>query len=415
MKGDLDKEIVVVSTSEIRTADRLIVDTPLHTADGLVVGRAGDFAITTAAHERYPILSATFLGTYRILGTIGTRYVCRRLLHARRAWPVLSPHAELNYGADRGTVAGIRGGWIYQSDDNDFGFINMEQSTKGHVVVGTAHELQAADWESRYRNTTLALTVLPPILTALGLLAFVAVTVYSNLRIAAALLLIEAALLLGGMTMGRWMKRKHVALRAALCLTNHIAREFQVAAELLGQKSSELFPGMVLWRATQDDAAAPRTFQPGQFRKLKEHLSEACDRAQRDMDRYRRAEEGFSICAAVTAVIILACVLYLVLMEHSWPVEAFALWLPSLIGTLHALSFRRAIALRVAAGREFLAELIFARKQIYALVPNNENVPQEPTVNADLVATLRMLCRVLGEHTQRELTHALGEDPSLPV
>jgi len=162
--GERGSELVVLSVSIVRIAQRVQTGEVIETADGPVKARVGDFIIATAESERYPITPAIFLGTYQILGTVGRRFIGRRLLHPRRAWEVLTDHAECDYGADRGRVAAPKGGWFYHSDDNDYGYINPEAKRKAHVVVGTVSELNEIDWSSRLRLGAAILTWLLRIL-----------------------------------------------------------------------------------------------------------------------------------------------------------------------------------------------------------------------------------------------------------
>src|SRR6266849_1935975 len=120
-KGELGPELVVLSVSIVRVAQRVETEELVETADGPVRARVGDFVVTTADGERYPIPAFVFFGAYRVLGQVGARFVGRRLLHARRAWEVLADHAEFDYHAEcdygpgRGKVAAPKGGWIYRS------------------------------------------------------------------------------------------------------------------------------------------------------------------------------------------------------------------------------------------------------------------------------------------------------------
>src|SRR5690349_19550962 len=122
-KGKLGPELVVLSVSLVRTAQRAEIESVVETADGPVKARVGDFVLSTADGEQYPIPASIFYGAYQVLGSAGTRFVGRRLLHARRAWEVLSPDAEFDYGPGRGKIAAPKGGWIYRSDESDYGYI----------------------------------------------------------------------------------------------------------------------------------------------------------------------------------------------------------------------------------------------------------------------------------------------------
>jgi hypothetical protein len=171
-KGDLGPELVVLSVSIVRIVQRVELEELVETADGPVRARVGDFIVITAEGERYPIPPFVFFGTYRVLGRVGPRFVGRRLLHARRAWEVLSDDAEFGYGPGRGKVAAPKGGWIYRSDENDYGYINPDAKKKAHVVVGTVAELNSVDWEAQFRRTAAIMSWLPPAMTLIALLAY---------------------------------------------------------------------------------------------------------------------------------------------------------------------------------------------------------------------------------------------------
>lgn len=414
-RGIFGDELVVVSRCDIRRAEQLLTETTIDTADGRVIGRVGDFVIFTASGEQYPIPSAIFFGTYEILGRVGTRYVCRRLLHARRAWPILSTYAEFNYGSDRATVTGDRGGWIYRSDDDDYGLINGQQNTKAHIVAGTVRALGKRDWEAWFRRSTLALTCLSPLLALLALSAFLAAQSPQHAGWAHLLLLAEGGLLLLGIGLAAWIRRHRWAARAAIGFAARTARQFQVAAEMLGESRSDLFPGMTLWRAAQSDAQVSGTFRPHHIRELKDQVALACERTRQELHHYHASEIGASIATVTVAAVILGCISFLVWVRHSEHVELAAIWLPSVVGALHTWNWSRQVSSRRAAAREFLAELQFVRAQLYALSPQDRSIPSNEAALEQLIATVRTLCHVVAVHTQRQLSHAIGEDPNLPV
>jgi hypothetical protein len=55
-------------------------------------------------------------------------------------------------------------------------------------------------------------------------------------------------------------------LKAAVADGMRVAIAFQSAAELLGQKRSDLFPSMTLWRAAQTDENQAPFFPPQKLR-----------------------------------------------------------------------------------------------------------------------------------------------------
>ena len=147
VSGEVSEPIVVLSRSEIRNAEILETQQDFQTADGFVTGRPGDVVVTAYGGERYPIPRSVFFGTYEVIGQVGRRLVARRLIHTRRAWPVVSANAAFDYGKGRGTVAVMKGAWLYQTDDADFGVINPDVKHKGHTEAGTVASL-SRDWEA---------------------------------------------------------------------------------------------------------------------------------------------------------------------------------------------------------------------------------------------------------------------------
>src|SRR5258708_15495946 len=171
-RGELGAELIVLSLSVVRIAQRLETESEIETGDGAVGGREGDFVVTSSTGERYPILPSVFYGTYQVLGRVGSRFVGRRLLHARHAWPIESPHAEFDYGPGRGKVAAPRGGWVYRSDEDDYGIINAEAKGSAHIVVGPASALEGTNWESQFQRAVWLISLLPPAMTMIALFAY---------------------------------------------------------------------------------------------------------------------------------------------------------------------------------------------------------------------------------------------------
>jgi hypothetical protein len=412
-RGELGPELVVLSTSIVRIAQRLETEAEIETADGVVKGRKGDFVVTAAGGERYPIPAEVFFGTYEVLGNVGSRFVGRRLLHARRAWPIESAHAEFDYGPGRGRVAAPRGGWIYRSDEEDYGLINAEAKSKAHIVVGEATELEHANWEMRFRHGTLLSVILPPVLTLIALLAY-----SSALRLeyvaAEALLVIEGICLILGIAAIWWIRRDRWVLKAALIRSTKFALTFQCAVGLLGQRESEIFPSMALWRAAQHDWPTVLSTSSDSIRNLKNQVYTVYDQVRHEVDTHNAAEKFAEKLAWVAALAVVGCIGYAV-GSHSLFSELTAIWLPSAVGGVHALFWRRQLSRRINAGQEFLAELAFVRSQLVALLPEDKIDPKDAPAKEALRATLRVLCRAVAEHAQRQLQFALGEVPAIPV
>ncbi len=428
--GELGDAIVVLSFPEIRNAELLATRVELLTADGVVHGRPGDVVVMAYGGERYPIEADVFFGTYEVIGSVGPRLVARRLIHARTAWPIVSPSATFNYGDDRGTVVIERGGWLYQSDDDDFGVINVGVMHKGHVEVGPASSLQATDWDARFRRSLVTLAILPTVLTLLGLLAFASATI-THTELATRLLIgSETVLLAAGGVLVWWMRKDRWDLKAAVGSSFGTARDFQCAVALLGCRASSGFPGMSLWRAAQ--LTGPLDIEPviaglgskadALMRELKSRLGKTRDALGNELKRYHAAERIAAWSALAALVAIVACNLYLLLVKHAEPlekraavVELFSIWLPSLIGALHTFNLRRHLSTRLSAIRTFSAQLKFASDQVFAIVPGSTSALSDARTGEDLKATLKVLCRVVAQHTQSQVQLAVLEVPELPL
>lgn len=410
--GVLGEEIVVISIPVLRTAQRLDAAVEIETADGPVMGRTGDFVITQSNGERYPILPSVFNGTYQVLGRVGSRFVGNRLLHTRRAWPIESAHAEFDYGKGRGKVATPRGGWIYRSDESDYGMINAEAKSLAHIEVGTAKSLHDIDWKGRFRRTAALVTLLPPIMSMLALLAFAVSHPYPE--ISKALLAAEGTCVVLGAAAVWWIRKDRWVLKGAVCSGSEVAENFQCVVELLGQKSSELFPDMALWRAAQSDHECPDFFSSQAIRTVKERVFITYEEVRSEIEKHHSEEKRNVLLSWVVAIVVAACIVSALLLE-SKRLEVLAIWLPSVIGALHASASRRQILDRIGAGQEFLAELAFVRTQLMSLAPNDRLETQDPQKTEALCATLRVLCRAAAEHAQRQLQFAIGEELAVPV
>ena len=413
--GEVGPPLVVISRSEIRTAEVLERAVEFETRDGYVKGRPGDIAITMRSGERFPILADVFYGTYEVIGRVGQRMVVRRLIHERRAWPVVSDHAEFDYGDDRGCVSVAVGGWLYQSDDGDFGVINAEVKLESHVVVGPLDRVEAGDWATRFRYGATLLAFMPPLLSLLALMALAKVA-----GLHAVFLVAETVLLVCGSAGALWMTRDRWCQRAAVTSAVRVARDFQVAVELLGQRPSLLFPGLALWRAAQttDVDRADTGHDPGAaaYVALRDRLVQAVGvtlvSIRGEIDRHARAEHVARIATVVTIIAIVICNLVLLTRRHSEGLELLSVWLPSLIGALHAFNARRQVAEKLSVLREFAGQLKFVSDQAFTLFPRHS--PGVQAV-ADLRTTLRLLCKIVGQHSQRLFAYALAEEPAPPL
>jgi hypothetical protein len=411
-RGELGPELVVLSDSIVRIAQRVDADSEIETADGPVKGRVGDFVLTTAEGERYPIPASIFYGTYQLLGGIGNRFVGRRLLHARRAWEVQSDNAEFNYGPSRGKVAAPIGGWIYRSDEDDYGYINAEAKGKAHTIVGTASELEGARWHDRFHLVSQLMSFLPPAMTLIALIAY-STALNGHELVSEILLAIEGACLLLGIAVVWWIRKDRWVLKSALTSALEVAREFQGAVQLLGQTPSYLFPSMTLWRAAQGESGITMP-SPAALSDLKMQVSKTFERVRQEITSHRATERHAGLLSWTAAAIVLGCIGY-ASWTHSLLSELLAIWLPSLAGAVHATVIRRQVARRIGAASEFLSVLAFVRAQLFALAPDDKLDANDARATQNLSATLSVLCRAVAEHTQHQLQFAAAEVLEVPV
>jgi hypothetical protein len=410
--GKLGDQLVVLSLSELRIAEYLDSQTTLPTADGQVVGRPGDFVIT-ADHERYPILGSVFYGTYQVVDRVGSYFVGNRLHHVRFAWPALS-HVEFNYGPERGKVSGPKDSWIYQSDEADWGLINADAKGRAHVVVGTVKELEHVNWEGRFRQSALAISALPPVLSLVAVFAVSNFVREMGPDWPHYFLAGEAALLVAGVGATWWMRSRRWALKTAVRSGMRIARDFQIAVRLMGHRPSSKFPGMALWRSAQSDEPLPDVISLHDIGLLKAQIYRTYDEVQEEMHRYHITEVAAESLSWIAAAAVLLCIVFSIQAKSEWS-ELLAIWLPSVVGAVHAYVWRRQFVRRLSAGKQLLTHLGFAKAQILSLISNPKIEGKDSEERGRLLATIRMLCRVTAEHTQWQLRFAIAEDPNLPV
>jgi hypothetical protein len=400
---DLGQELVVLSTSEIRTAERAEQAIVVETADGPVRARLGDFIVSMPNGERYPIRPAIYFGSYEVVSVVGRWHVGRRLRHPRRAWPVRTAALEFDYGAERGVVSATRGAWLYQSDEHDFGLINEAAQRVSYAVVGTATELASRDWRARFTLLSSTLIGLPPVLIGISVLAL------SFHAVTDALLIVEALLLLLGAGAAWWSRRENWPLKAALVAGQQMARDYQAAVAALGLPTSDRFPMMTLWRAAQDDAAGQAPPTTNQLRDVKDLVDRTVDQLRKEAEGHHRAARFTGLLPWAVAFAMLACVPVL-LATHHQGLKLFTIWLPSVLGAAHAWHWHRQVEQRAHAAGEMSRMLLFVKTRLVALAPREESDHE-----SEVVASLRMLCLCVAQHSQGELCMAAAEEAHVPA
>jgi hypothetical protein len=417
VRGHVGSPLYVLTRPDIRNAEEIRDRMSFETIDGIVAARPGDVAITTRSGERYPILKHTFLGAYRIIGRVGPFIAAERLIHVRRAWPILSDDAVFDYGPDRGQVPAANGGWLYQSDDNDFGLISRQVTESSHTVIGPVSQLDSQKPHPQFARWSAALSWLPPLLALIALGA--AFTAKEAQQWSAALIGINSALLLAGAGMMYWMKVDKWLLKGCVWSGVQLSKRFQTAVELLGQTPSMDFPGMSLWRAAQCDISSEAVSSNGVLiERLKAEIGTTLHELDRGIRRCRLHERITNVGTVVTFALILATNLYL-LISHRTPkpgmyrelLEITAVWLPSLISAMHSFNVRRHTNERIVEMTEFSRALIFVRTRLFSGQPGQD---AEGGLMRH-IANLQLICRIVAQHSQRELLFALGGGPQLPM
>lgn len=407
--SQLGPPLLVLTRPEIRSAEELGVPQRFDTRDGIVHGRKGDFAVTAYGGERYPILADVYYGTYEVLGKVGTDVVGQRLIHVRRAWEVLDDGATFDYGPGRGKVPVERGSWLYQSDEKDFGTIHPQVKLRGHMEVGRQDEIMTAGWRKRLELWTYLVGVLPPLLTALALGAFAAMLIPGTPRwIADVLIFSEVVLLLIGGMIVFVMKRQRWFIKACVEAALNLGKEFQVAAQLLGEKKSTQFPGMALWRAAQMPSKPPTyNNEQEQLKDLNSVTALTLRRIENAIFVSRRQARLASWISFAAFLTVLCGNLYLLFAQKPWFVLEFVvIWLPVLVAALHGVDLYRRTAERVAAMRFFSDQIRFARTRLFEV---------EDSLNPRREAALKLICRAAAQYTQHELRIALSIEPEIPV
>jgi hypothetical protein len=407
----------VLTKPDIRLAADVEQETVFHTNDGDVIGRPGerDIAITQG-DETYPVPSRVFYGTYEVIGKTGPRMIARRLIHVRIAREIVSASAEYDYGTAPGVVSVSRGGWLYQSDDNDEGLINAEKKHVGHVEVGPIEEVERGLWRSRFELVNLLLTFLPPILTALALISLSAKTVAPSLANAVSAL--ETTLLFLGLAVAVWMRTRRWALKAAVRAGVNVATKYQLVAQILGEPGSRQFPQMTLWRAAQtparkDPGALYSAQNAERFRTLREYLAETLDDIGSEIRRDLRIERIGEIGELASVLLAVGGNLWLIFVPQLDTIELVSLWLPSLIGALHAIRSHRRTGERIPLLNAVFKQLAFARTQLQALAEWNHDEPAQKSAQRE--AVLRFVCKVVGQYCQSELQLATSQQPEIPT
>lgn len=404
---------IILSRPEIRSAQVITRKETFDTYDGLITGSPGDIAITAYGKERYPIKNKVFLGSYEILGRIDHDLIAERLVHVRYAWEVLDHGSTFDYGDGRGVVEIKRGGWLYQSDVEDFGTIHPDIKVKSHFLVGHKPEIIGSNWQTRSENMTNILSTIPPFLSLLALLAFASTSqLGQGNKISAAITLVETLILIVSAFFFWKMRHRRWLLRACVQKAIELGLEFKSAAELLGHTPSTDFPGMVLWRAAQSKRPESSTTStpPEREKELLNDLHGAITnrlhKIKSEIKRIQTREEIASKATTLAFTAVLLANALLLLNHHGLLIEITVIWAPAAVAAIHTFDLRRRTAERVAIMQHFYDRLSFAQSRLRA--DNGETASTRTTI-------LRLICTAAAQFSQRELKLAISLEPPLPI
>jgi len=336
-------------------------------------------------------------------------------MHVRTAWEVLSPDAEFDYGTDRGVVSVKRGGWLYQSDDNDYGLINPSVNQTGHVAVGPIKDVLGFQWWGRLERVGALLTFLPVLLTLLALLSLYASWAMRSDMLSKSLTAASTFLLVFGVGCALWIEQNNWRLKAAVSAGVETARKFQSVVKMLGCSPSEEFPQMALWRAGQQvpvGVSDDKQDLDRDLQYLRSAIAEVSDEIEADIRRNALLERLGEMGQIVMASLVVLINIWLFFSKTSIHVlEVTATWLPSLLGCFHSLTYRKRTADRMSTLREFVDQLKFVKTRLQ----DGEITEKTPAASSLRIATLQLLCRLIGRYCQDELEIALAQRPSLPI
>ncbi|HLK38915.1 MAG TPA: hypothetical protein VKU41_19270, partial [Polyangiaceae bacterium] len=136
---------------------------------------------------------------------------------------------------------------------------------------------------------------------------------------------------------------------------------------------------------------------------------------RQELKRHHHTERVAGSLGLLTMFAILACNAYLIRAGRSIGLEILAIWLPSLVGAVHAFNSRRHLVQRLASIKEFSAQLRIVQNHLLKLAPTDAPDLAEDRVRDEFRAMLTGLCKIVGQHGQRQLQFALAEEPELPV
>ncbi|MFN7938161.1 MAG: hypothetical protein U0R19_32840 [Bryobacteraceae bacterium] len=410
-KGQLGDELMILSLPVIRTAEKIEHAEVRKTSDGKQSGEAGGFLVRSEEGVVFYIGERRFYGSYMILGNVGPKYICQRQLHVRRAWEVVGEDGVLFFYLNRPPIHLEERAWVYQSDDDDFGLIHARAMHDAHINLGTVEDFRQSGLAEDVYRTTWLIALLPPVLTLIAILAYTA-AMQGHSAMSALLLSCEAILLTGAVVLISYARKHLWFFKAAMKSATRIAAEFQQAAQILGQTTCTMFPSMALWRAAQMEPP-PLTFTSEEFHQLRERVIHTESQMAKQTHRHHKHESWGEWLVWITCALILACV-GAAIYTHGPVFEVIAILLPSIVTAVHAYLARRQTLHRVDAGKAFLSELRFVKEQLNALARGPIVDPAK--IDRDrFAAVLRVLCKAVAQHTQRELEFALREQPNLPL
>jgi hypothetical protein len=177
---------------------------------------------------------------------------------------------------------------------------------------------------------------------------------------------------------------------------------------------------MSLWRAAQMHGnvipahRSESVEDKAKLAEIRERVGSTLAEMNEGVERSRRIEHMAEAGEVVAIIIVVASNIGLIANPEVPLLELLPMWLPSVIGALHSFSNRKRLSQRAAILTEFMGQLQFIRTQLQALDAPSPAVGAEDVMPAR-EASLRLLCRIVGQYCQEELRLAIAQRPSLPV
>jgi hypothetical protein len=222
-----------------------------------------------------------------------------------------------------------------------------------------------------------------------------------------ALVAVEIALLLTGVGAFLWARADRWELKAAVATALRVARQFQPAAQVLGEQTLEDFPQVTLWRAAQPaPSSTSSVFSPDNEERLmglRRQLSSLIEETEGTVARSSALVRFGTAGLIIAGLLAMPCNGWLAIVSHLEVVEGVYVWLPSLMGAFQAVRQRQ----RVLGLVPLLSELNFIRSRLLVFASWDEKESRKKSAGRE--AALRHLCKVIGQYGQTRLGLAIWQ------